>query len=547
MDARYSIGFDFGTESARTLLVNVKTGEEEAVCVTPYSHGVIDHALPTGEKLEDDWFLQDPADYINVLDHSVPEILNDAQINPNHVIGIGVDFTSCTMLPLDVDQSPLCFDSQWKRRPHSWVKLWKHHAAQPEADEMTEFARSMGESFLNRYGRKISSEWMFPKILQIVREAPDVFENTDLFMEALDWVVFQLTGVIARSNATTGFKALWHKKEGYPDASFFEKLDPRLGNIIDTKMRGSIHPIGSMTGVLTKVMANRMGLPKGIPIATGIIDSHAAVPSVGALHPGQFVMTMGTSTCHMLLSEKEKTIEATTGVVEDGVIPGYFGYEAGQAAVGDSFAWFVNNCVPEPLQQQAQQEGKSIHEELERRASLYKPGETGLLALDWWNGNRILSDADLSGIIVGLTLGTKPEEIYRTLLESTAFGTRMIIKAFLDAGIEVNELFACGGLPQRNELLMQIYADVTNREIKIADSEQSTAFGSAMFGAAVAGKANGGFDNIFQASEKIAKVREATYRPISEHVVIYDQLFQEYKKLHDFFGLQTDTMKTLKK
>ncbi|MFC7394523.1 ribulokinase [Scopulibacillus cellulosilyticus] len=547
MGAKYAIGFDFGTESGRTLLIDVETGEEIGTYITHYNHGVIDEIPPTGKKLQNDWSLQDPADYMKVLYESVPEIIHQVQINPQEIIGIGVDFTSCTMLPLDNNHVPLCFNPKWSKHPHSWVKLWKHHAAQQEADEITHLAIKLGESFINRYGRKISSEWMFPKILQILRESPKIFEKTDLFLEACDWVVYRLTGSLVRSNATSGFKALWHKDAGYPDPQFLRQLDERLEHVADTKMRGNIRPIGSKAGELTKEMADRMGLPEGIPVAVGIIDSHAAVPAVGAVRNGQLVMTMGTSTCHMLLSDKKKMIKGITGVVEDGIIPGFYGYEAGQAAVGDIFAWFVNHSVPEYVKQQAMKEGLSIHKWLEREASTYKPGQSGLLALDWWNGSRILADSDLTGLIVGLTLGTKPEEIYRALLEATAFGTRKIIESFVEAGIEVDELFACGGLPQRNELLMQIYADVMNREIKIADSKQSSAYGAAMFGAVVAGKEKGGYNSIFEAADKIAKVKEKTYTPVPEHVKIYDQLYEEYKKLHNYFGCANNTMKNLKK
>ncbi|SMQ63511.1 L-ribulokinase [Bacillus sp. OV166] len=537
MKEKYVIGVDYGTESGRVLLVDVATGEEIATNVTPYKNGVLDEALPNGRRLEMDWALQHPGDYLEVLYQSVPAVVQMAGINPKDVIGIGIDFTSSTILPLDKNGNPLCFDRKWENNPHSWVKLWKHHAAQEEADDITRMAEERNETFLNRYGGKISSEWMFPKIMQILREAPEIFEETDLFMEACDWLTYRLTNQLVRSSNTCGYKAFWNKGEGYPDASFFTALEDRLENILETKMRGSVLPIGGKAGELTAEMAQRLELLPGIAVAVGIIDAHAGVPAVGAVRPGQLVMTMGTSTCHMLISDKEEAIEGVCGLVEDGIIPGYFSYETGQVAVGDSFAWYIEQAVPSYVKQQAKDAGISVHQLLEEKAAAYKPGQSGLVALDWWNGCRsVLVDSNLSGLIVGLSLATKPEEIYRALLESTAFGTRKIIENFTEAGVEVNEIFASGGLPQRNKLLMQIYADVTNREIKIADSDQTIALGAAMYATVAAGKQNGGYDTILEASTHMSRVKEETFVPIPEHVELYDQLYRLYLELYDYFG-----------
>jgi L-ribulokinase len=537
MGTKYAIGIDFGTQSGRALLVDVQTGQELAVHVTAYGHGVIDKTLPGGLPLGNDWALQHPQDYLEVLYRSIPIVMNEARVSPEEVIGIGIDFTSCTMLPLGRDMEPLCFDPKWSENPHSWVKLWKHHAAQRQADEITELAKKRGEKFLDRYGGKISSEWMFPKILQVLRESPDVFDETHVFLEAGDWITYKLTGQLIRSSASCGFKSLWHRVEGYPDQSFFRELDSRLEQIIDTKLRGEVLPIGTKAGELTDEIANLTGLLQGTPVAVGIIDAHASVPAVGAVRDGQFVMAMGTSTCHMLLSPKEKLVEGVCGVVEDGLVPGIFGYEAGQAAVGDIFAWFIETGVPEHVKYRAEQEKISVHQWLEKEASQYKPGQTGLLALDWWNGNRsILVNADLSGLIIGYSLATKPEEVYRALLEATAFGTRKIIDSFIESGLKVNEIFACGGLPQRNRFLMQIYADVTGRVIKVAESSQDPALGAAMFGAVAAGTKKGGYNSIIEASEKMARVREDTFTPIREHVEIYNRLYEHYLRLHDYFG-----------
>jgi L-ribulokinase len=389
---------------------------------------------------------------------------------------------------------------------------------------------------------------MIAKVWQIVNEAPEVYEATDLFTEATDWVISQLTGNFVRNSCTAGYKSIWHKKDGYPGKDFFKALDPRLENLTETKLRGEIKPLGTKSGELTEAMAKLTGLNAGTAIAVGNVDAHAAVPAVGVVTPGKLVMAMGTSICHMLLGTEEVEVEGMCGVVEDGIIPGYLGYEAGQSAVGDIFEWFVEEAVPAYVKEAAEKDGVGVHQWLTEKAEAYQPGETGLLALDWWNGNRsVLVDTNLTGVIVGYSLLTKPEEVYRTLLEATAFGTRKIIDAFHSNGVPVDEVYACGGLPQRNGLLMQIYADVTNREIKIADSKQTPAIGAAMFGAVAAGSAKGGYDNVVDAAKAMARVREETFKPIPANVAVYERLYQEYSTLHDYFGRgSNDVMKRLK-
>lgn len=550
MGNKYTIGVDYGTQSGRAVLVNLADGQEVADHVTPYRHHVMDEFLPGSRKrLEHDWALQHPGDYLEVLQVSVPAVIQQSGIDPADVIGIGIDFTACTMLPVDELGEPLCFHPELADQPHSWVKLWKHHAAQPEADKINAIAAERGEAFLPRYGGKISSEWMIAKVWQILDEAPAIYERADRFLEATDWVISQMTGHIVRNSCTAGYKAIWHKQDGYPSKDYFKALDPRLEDLADTKLRGEVRPLGSSAGSLTEKMAEMMGLTPGIAVAVGNVDAHAAVPAVGVVTPGKLVMAMGTSICHMLLGTEEKQVEGMCGVVEDGIIPGLYGYEAGQSAVGDIFEWYVEEALPAYVKEAATEEGIGVHQWLEREAAAYKPGQSGLLALDWWNGNRsVLVDTDLTGLMLGMTLLTKPQEIYRALLEATAFGTRKIVDAFHENGVAVDVLYACGGLPQKNRLLMQIYADVTNREIYVADSKQTPALGAAMFAAVAAGQAQGGYDSIIDAAEKMARVKEETFKPIPEHVEVYEQLYQEYSKLHDYFGRgENDVMKRLKR
>jgi L-ribulokinase len=547
---QYSIGIDFGTESGRTVLVDVSTGEEAATSVYEYSDGVIDEALPgTDIRLDADFALQNPADYIETIKVTIPAVLEEGGVDPEDVIGLGTDFTACTMMPIDRAGTPLCLKDEWRDNPHAWVKIWKHHAAQPEANKLNDIARQRGEEFLSRYGGKISSEWLFPKIWQILNEAPEVYEAADRFIEAADWIVLQLVGQEKRNLCTAGYKAIWEKSTGYPSDDFFAALDLRLRHVVDDKLSREIYPLGGRAGGLTRQMAEWTGLLEGTTVSIGNVDAHVSVPACTVTTPGRMVMIMGTSICHMVLGTEKRIVEGMCGVVEDGIIPGYFGFEAGQSCVGDHFAWFVEHATPPEYHEEAGRRGWDLYQLLEEKAARLKPGESGLLALDWWNGNRsILVDVDLTGVLLGLTLATRAEEIYRALIEATAYGTRTIIETFENSGVAVDELVACGGLPERSRLLMQIYSDVTGREIKVAASAQTPALGSAMHGAVAAGRDAGGYEGIFEAAKQMAYLKDETYRPIPERQAVYDRLYREYVRLHDYFGRgENDVMKVLKR
>lgn len=545
---KYTLGVDFGTQSGRSVLVEVGTGNIVAQAVKEYTHGVMDEKLPCGKVLPPDWALQHPQDYLEVFYETIPQVLKESGVAPEDVIGMAVDFTSCTILPVDKDGTPLCMLPQWEEEPHSYVKLWKHHAAQVDADKLNAIARERGESFLGRYGGKISSEWVFPKIMQILREAPEVYEAADRIMELADWTTMMLCGEEKRNSCTAGYKAIWSKREGYPSNDFFKALDPRMENVVDEKLSRDIYPIGSRAGYLTKEMAKKTGLTTNTAVAVGNVDAHVSLPAVGEVTPGAMLLIMGTSTCDILIADEEKMVEGMCGVVEDGVEPGYMGYEAGQSCVGDHFEWFVENCVPESYEKEARERGMGIHQLLTEKASALKPGESGLLALDWWNGNRsVLVDVDLTGMMLGMTLLTKPEEVYRALIEATAYGANRIIEEFIRSGVPIDHLVACGGIAEKNQMMMQIYADVTNMEIYISDSPQAVALGSAMFGAVAAGKAAGGYDTIFEAAEKMAKVKPQPYKPIPENVEVYKKIYADYCKLYDYFGRgENDVMKRMK-
>lgn len=545
---KYTIGVDFGTLSGRAVIVDTTTGEEVAVAVHEYSHAVMDEKLPDGTPLGVDWALQHPKDYLDVFRITIPQVMKMAMVSPEQVAGVGIDFTACTVLPVKADGTPLCFLDEYRSRPNAWVKLWKHHAAQDEANRLNIIAEERGEKFLRRYGGKISSEWMIPKIWQTVNEDPEVYDAADRFIEAADWVVWQLTGRETRNTCTAGYKAIWHKHDGYPSNDFFSALHPKMERLVDEKLSRTLLPVGTKAGTITPQAARLTGLKEGTAVAVANVDAHVSIPAVGITTPGKMLAIIGTSTCHMLLGDVEKEVPGMCGVVEDGIIAGFYGYEAGQSCVGDHFQWFVENCTPAEYRDEAEEAGVDLHTLLTEKAARLTPGESGLVALDWWNGNRsVLVDVDLTGMIAGMSLVTKPEEIYRALIEATAYGTRMIIETFEENGVPVNEFYAAGGIAEKNPFVMQIYADVINREIKISGSPQAPALGSALFGALAAGKDAGGFDTVQEAAAVMAKVKDYTYKPVKENVEIYDRLFAEYRVLHDYFGRgANDVMKRLK-
>jgi L-ribulokinase len=545
MADQYTIGVDFGTESGRAVVVRVRDGAELGSAVYQYANGVIDERLPeSGKPLPPEWALQDPDDYIRTYQNAVPGALRQSGVDPAQVIGIGIDFTACTMMPALKDGTPLCRVPQWRNNPHAWVKLWKHHAAQPEADAINETARKMGEPWLDRYGGKISSEWFFSKVLQILNEAPEVYRAADRLLEAADWVIWQLCGVETRNTCTAGYKAIYQDGK-FPDQQYLAALNPALVDVVETKMKADLAPLGGRAGNLTEEAARWTGLKPGIAVAVANVDAHVTVPAAQVTEPGRMVMIMGTSICHMVLGDSLHNVPGMCGVVDGGIIPGMYGYEAGQSGVGDIFAWFVDNAVPPEYHEAAKKAGMDLHAYLEAEAAKQKPGEHGLLALDWWNGNRsVLVDVDLSGLLVGATLGTRAPDIYRALIEATAFGTRVIVENFEASGVPVTELVAAGGLPEKNKLLMQIYSDVTGREFRIIGSEQGPALGSAMHAAVAAGA----YPDIQAAARAMGKLKAEVYQPIPAHQAVYDKLYAEYVTLHDYFGRgQNDVMKRLRK
>ena len=551
---RYALGLDYGTESVRALLVNVDDGHIAATAVGAFEHGVMDAALPDGTPLGHEWALQDPDDYLNSMMETARKVLADSAVSAEEVVGIGVDFTACTILPVDAENTPLCKLDSFRSTPHAWVKLWKHHAAQPQADRFNDVAEKRDEEWLKVYGYAVSCEWLVPKVMQILDEAPRVYDAARRITEAGDWVIQQLTGGEMRSSCNAGYKACYVKGEGYPGEEFFAELDPRLKDLVAEKMDGAVVAPGTNAGGLTDEWAEKLGLCAGTPVAAEIIDAHAAVPGCGVSNAHEMVLVMGTSTCHMLMSDQRAFVPGVAGVIEDGILPGFYGYEAGQACVGDHFAWLVRQGLPKDYQKEAEERELDAHQLLTEKAARQKPGEHGLLALDWWNGNRsILMDADLSGVMLGFTLATKPEDMYRALIEATAFGTRVIVEAFEAGGVPVKGLVACGGLAEKNEMLMQIYADILGRPIRVAAAEHTCALGAAILGAVAAGEGRG-HASLSDATQHMVKPPSESFAPDADNVRVYDRIYAEYKTLHDYFGVSStaggagnDVLKRLRK
>ncbi|MEY3686977.1 MAG: L-ribulokinase [Actinomycetota bacterium] len=542
MADKYVIGVDYGTLSGRALIVRVSDGKEMGSAVFDYPNAVMDRVLnSSGKALGPDWALQDPNDYVEVLKHAVPEALKLSGINAADVVGIATDFTACTMIPVLEDGTPLCQLPEYKDNPHAYVKLWKHHAAQPHADRINAMARERKEAWLPRYGGQISSEWELAKGLQILEEAPDVYKKMWKFVEAADWIIWQLCGTYIRNACTAGYKG--NLQDGkYPSREYFAALNPEFAEF-EGKISHTIGELGDNAGPLTAQASTWTGLPKGIAVAVGNVDAHVTAPAAKATEPGQMVAIMGTSTCHVMNHDAITEVPGMCGVVDGGIVSGLYGYEAGQSGVGDIFAWYVNNQVPQRYFDDAKAAGASIHQYLTDLAAKEAVGAHGLVALDWHSGNRsVLVDHELSGTVLGLTLTTTAEQVYRALLESTAYGTRMIVDTFAASGVPVKEFIVAGGL-LKNKFLMQLYSDVTRLPISTIDTDQGPALGSAIHAAVASGE----YPNVNAAAEAMGKVNKHVYTPNEERALQYDKLYQEYVELHDYFGRgANNVMKRLK-
>lgn len=524
----YTIGMDFGTLSARAVALELKTGKEIAAAEFVYPHGVMDRQLPDGTVLPPMYALQHPRDYLEGLQTLCKEIFR--QVPREDVRGVGIDFTTSTVLPVDETGKPLCFMEEFAGQPHAYAKLWKHHGPVEQARRFDRVAKERQAPWLSNCGGTVSSEWLFPKILETLEEAPAVYDRTYRFYEAGDWLNFMLTGVETHNPCMAALKGCWSEELGYPSETYFREVDPRLANVVGTKVSKTVNRVDEIAGKVSLDGENLTGIPAGTPVAMAMGDCHAAMPTLNITKPGQAMLVIGTSGVVLANTEAPKSVPGICALTHGGVFPGVCTMEAGQAGLGDCFDWLVKTF------------GLS-HGELTEKASALKPGQSGLLSLDWWNGNRsILKNDGLTGLILGLNLQTRPEEIYRALIEATAYGLRVILENYEQHGVSVGDICAAGGIALKNPILMQIYADILGRPLTVSGCKQAGARGCAIYAAVAAGA----FGDIHAASEALRQPVAATYRPIPEHVAIYEKLFAEYKILHDYFGKENAVMDRLR-
>jgi L-ribulokinase len=528
MSAQYSLGLDYGSNSVRALLVDIATGREVGTAVWNYEHGERGILLSRDPNLA----RQHPADYEKGAELTIKKALREAKIKPQQIIGIGVDTTGSTPIPVDRNGRPLAFDKRFAKNLAALAWLWKDHTSVTEAAEITELAKSTRPHYLAKCGGIYSSEWFFSKILHCARTAPEVFEAAFTWVELADWLPASLTGTEAPDKLCVGICAAGHKAfynddwGGYPDAEFLGRLHPKLAEL-RSRLCPKAQAVDKPVGTLTREWAKRTGLTAGIPVTGGAFDAHTGGIGSG-IAPGTLVQIIGTSTCVMMVApatEKLADIPGLCGIVKGSVLPGYYGLEAGQSAVGDIYSWFVNSIQPG---------GKAgTHEALTAAAEKIAPGESGLLALDWNNGNRtILVDQRLTGLLLGQTLHTTPAEIYRALHEATAFGALTIINRFEEYGVKVEQVVNCGGIAEKKPMAMQILADVTGRPMKVSRSAQTCALGAAIAGAVV----GGAYPNCEAAQKAMTGLKPRVFKPNPKAQAIYQEIYPLYRKLHDAFG-----------
>ena len=535
--AQYTIGLDYGSLSCRGVLADVTDGRVIAEAMLAYPHAVMDRALPDGTPLQGEWCLQHPDDFILALETVVPELLRRGGIAREQVIGIGVDCTASTVMPVDADFRPLSEDPAFASRPHAWLKMWKHHGAAAQAEKINRICHEMAPKYLHWYGGRINPECMLAKVLQVFDEDRPTFDAADAFIEMADYLTSRLAGKPAFSTSLASAKAFWGIEEGYPDGDFYAALDPELRYLPQKLMERYPDRVvaspGERVGGLCAEMAEKLGLCEGIAVSAAQMDGYTPMLGLGIAQEGELMMIIGTSTGIMLLSREPKNVEGVTACLPDTYYPGFWGYGSGQASVGDGFQWFSENCVPAAYEQEAKVRGLHIQQLLTEKAEKLGIGESGVMALDWINGNKsVLGNSRLSGMFIGMNLTTRAEHLYRALLEATAFGARVVVEAFRKAGVPVNVIRACGGVAGKNPLMMQIYADVLGVPLHVSRLTQAPALGMAIYAASAAGA----HPDVFAAVDAMCDRECIVYTPKAENQAAYETLYEEYVLLHDYFG-----------
>lgn len=536
---KYSIGIDFGTLSARALIADVKNGAVlEHTASFDYPHSVMSELC--GKALPEGYALQHPSDYTDALCATIPAIIRDNGVSPEQIVGIGIDFTACTVLPVDSDGTPLCHRKEFADEPHAYAKLWKHTGAHKYSARIESIAASYGD-MLKISGGILSSEFMIPKIYETFVEARNVYDRAARFVNAGDYIASLLTASEVHSTAYATIKEHFDNAfgTGYPPRGFYAELDREFADMPD-KLGRALSPVGTACGRLTKAWAERLGLCEGIAVATPIIDAHGAFGAAG-IEDGRVIAALGTSAVVAVLSSNKKYVPAIHSHGYEATAPSLMTFEAGIRAMGDLYSWFVDNCLPREYFDEAARRGVSVHAYLRSLAEKARVGESGLIALDWWNGNRsVIPDDELSGMIVGLRLSTRPEEIYRALIEASAFELRRVCENYEENGISINNVIATGGIAAKDPMFMQILANVLKKEVGVLASSEATALGSAVFGAAAAGV----YASVAEASARMKLPISRTYCPNSDSDA-YDELYERFVELYDYFGRQNNVMKFL--
>lgn len=534
---KYTIGLDFGSTSCRGVLVRTSDGYICAEAVMDYPHGVMTEALPDGTPLPADFALQHPRDFRESMENVVRDLVGKCY-DPENIVGIAVDTTVSTVIALSVAFLPLCELERYSSRPHAFAKMWKHHGAAPMAERVERICKEQNRPYLDLYGGSISSESLFVKAIETFERDREVYNNTACFIELADYVTSLLAGELFFSLPLMKAKAFYDSKSGYPDAEFLRAYHPDLVTLPEKliyafKDRVIAHPGEAVERKLCPKMAQKLGLPEGIAISAGTADSYSPIAGIGITGAGQMIMTIGTSTGIMIMSDEPKRVDGVTVSIEGVFYPKLCGYGSGQTSTGDAFGWFANNCVPARYEREAEERGISVQSLLTEKAETLPVGSGGVMALDWLNGNKsYLANPHLSGLFVGLTLSTKPEQMYRALIEATAFGARAIIENYEKCGVPVREIRAAGGIVGKNKLLMQIYADVIGMPIKASRCPQTPALGAAIDAACAAGV----YPNIESAVAAMSCKDFDVYTPSPENHREYDRLYAEYMTLHDYFG-----------
>lgn len=539
--SKYTIGLDFGSLSGRAVLYDIETGNAIESSTYDYRHALMKNYLPDGTKVPYKFSLQHPQDYLDTMIITVKDVIEEVSVDD--IIGIGIDFSSSTTIPVNSEGTPMCFFSDFTSEPNAYAKAWNHHSSKKYAIKMTELAKEQYPDIINRYGGSIASAWLFPKLWELIEQAPDLYEEMSYYIEAGDWIVWQLTGKQVRSTAFAGFKGLWNPTDGYPPKEYLNQLNPKLAEAVDTKLNAPIKPVYSLAGKLTKSAAQMLGLKTGTTVTVANADNQAVIPAVNAIKDGQLIATMGNNISYLLASDEELFLNGISGVCKDTLLPNKYGYIAGPNPLGENFGWFLTNLIPPDYHQEAKNQNRNLHSYLAQLMMKLKPGESGVIAFDWFKGNRaIRSDFDLTAMFFGITNDTKTEELYRALIEACCFSARKVIDLLRENHFKIDELYCVGSLPEKNPFIMQLYADILNIPIKISDGNQSPALGSAIIAAYVAGSKNGGYDSFELACEKMSKIKDRIYMPIKENVEIYEQLYDIYCELYNILAIKNKTV-----